>query len=336
MKTVKIPKKTKKKILKHNNPAGHRLVYQHNNLVEARYDLTLQEKRIIVFALSKIKPEDIAFNYVTFDVKELCELCGVEGENYYSDLRRTTKRLRERTMEVMDLDNQILTQVGWIDRIVYNLKKGTISIRFHEFLSGFLLQLKSSFTAIPLSQTLGLSSAYAVRMFEILKQYEKIGSRELTLDEIRAMLGIQKEKFAKYNDFKRFVLDISVREINKKTDIFIDYEEIKDSRKVSSIYFTIQKNKNFGAPKNEQKTKLLEIKNESKEGIKISLAEIGFSRPTIKKFLDNYEEVKISKALAVLKNQVSKGQVLNTKAFFRKALQEDWSLDKYKPKKKDG
>ena len=328
-----IKKKSKKKILKHNSPAGHRLVYQHNNLVEARYDLTLQEKRIIIFALAKIKPEDIAFNYVTFDVKELCSLCGVEGENYYSDLRRTTKRLRERTMEVMDIDNQILTQVGWVDRIVYNLKKGTISIRFHEFLSSFLLQLKSSFTAIPLSQTLGLSSAYAVRMFEVLKQYEKIGSRELTLDEIRSMFGIQKEKFKLFGDFKRFVLDISVREINKKTDIFIDYEEIKDSRKVSSIYFTIQKNKNFGAPKDEQKMKLLEIQNESKEGLKRSLADIGFSRPTIKKVFDTYEDVKILKALAVLKNQVSKGQVLNTKAFFRTALKEGWSLEKYKPKK---
>lgn len=326
-------KKTRKKILKHNNPAGHRLVYQHNNLVEARYDLTLQEKRIIIFALSKIKPEDIAFNYVTFDVKELCELCGVEGENYYSDLRRTTKRLRERTMEVMDIDNQILTQVGWVDRIVYNLKKGTISIRFHEFLSSFLLQLKSSFTAIPLSQTLGLSSVYAVRMFEILKQYERVGSRELTLDEMRSMLGIQKEKFKNYGDFKKRVIEISVREINKKTDIFIDYEEIKDSRKVSSLYFSIQKNKNFGAPKDEQQIKLLEIKNETKEGLNKSLSDIGFSRPTIIKFFREYDELKIAKALAVLKYQASKGHVLNTKGFFRTALKEDWSLDKYKKSK---
>lgn len=331
MKTEKTLKTQKKKILKHNNLAGHRLVYQHNNLVEARYDLTLQEKRILLYALSKINPEDIAFKYVTFNIKELCELSGVTGENYYNELRRTTKRLRGRTMEVTDLDNQTLTQVGWVDHIVYNLKNGTISIRFHNFLKSFLLDLKSSFTAIPLSQTLGFSSAYAIRFFEILKQYEKIGTRELTLNEIRSHLGISKEKFSRYNDFKRFVIDISIREINKKTDILIDFSEIKTSRSVTSIAFYIKKNTNFAEKNDGNKQNLLGVKNESREGLKKSLADIGFSRPTITKFFSQHEDVKISKAFSVVRNQISKGQALNPKALFRKALENDWSVEKYTP-----
>lgn len=327
-------KKSKKKVLKHNNSSGHQLVFQHNNLVEARYDLTLQEKRMILIALSKIKPEDIKLGYVSFDVRELCDLCGIVGESAYSELKKVTKRLRERTIEITDLDQKTLTQIGWVDRIVYRNKEGCVDIRFHELLEKFLIELQANFTAIPLSQTLGLSSAYAIRLFELLKQYERIGRREISVEELRSNLGLSKNILIKYNDFKKCVLDISIREINTKTDMFVEFAEIKSSRKITDLIFQIRKNNLLQLEqKKEAKKQLENIIGETKEGMTKRLIELGFSRGTIKKFFEQYEEVKILKALGVVKDQVLKGLANNPKALFRSALANNWAIDKYSQKK---
>ncbi|MBY7013049.1 RepB family plasmid replication initiator protein, partial [Clostridium botulinum] len=83
-------------------------------------------------------------------------------------------------------------------------------------------------------------STYSFRMYELLKQYEKIGYRIITINEIRSMLDIKKNKYPKYANLKQKVIKVSINEINTNTDLFIDYEEVKESRKITSIKFYIK------------------------------------------------------------------------------------------------
>ena len=45
----------------------------------------------------------------------------------------------------------------------------------------YLIQLKSQFTSIELRYAIHLQSVYAMRIYELLKQYRKIGERVLSL-----------------------------------------------------------------------------------------------------------------------------------------------------------
>jgi plasmid replication initiation protein len=74
----------------------------------------------------------------------------------------------------------------------------------------------------------------------MLKQYEKIGSRSFELEELRDLLQIPVKY--KYADIKRKILSIAEGEINTLTDIYIKFEEIKPSRAVTGLNFTICKN----------------------------------------------------------------------------------------------
>jgi plasmid replication initiation protein len=321
-------KKKRKEIF---DPKCNQFIYQHNKLVEAKYSLTVQEKRLILIALSKIKPTDDRFDLFSISIKEIAESYGIKDDpgSLYTEIDKVATRLRSRVLKVKNLERPKDTlTTGWVDYVDYKSKEGIVVLKFSEFLTSYLLQLKSQFTPVSLSQTLNLSSIYAIRMFELLKQYETIGERTFDLENLRETLGISKNKLPNYKNFKQKVLSIAQRELSLKTDIYFDFEEIKTSRKVTSLKFLIRKNTPNTLTKEQKKANKIkeEVKNTEERQ---ELLELGFSNPTIRKFIESYSHERIKTAIHVVLDQIEKGQAKNPKALFQKALKEEWSLDKF-------
>ena len=64
------------------------------------------------------------------------------------------------------------------------------------------------------------------------------------------MLGILPDEYSRINNFKAKVLDLAMSEINEKTDMNVEYTQIKKGRVVSGFQFTIKdKNKKEGEQK---------------------------------------------------------------------------------------
>ncbi|MCR2042680.1 replication initiation protein [Anaerosalibacter massiliensis] len=103
----------------------------------------------------------------------------------------------------------------------------------------YILDLKKNFTRYQIENILQLRSSYSVRIYELLKQYESIEERKINIKDLREYLGIE-EEYERFYDFERSVLKVSKKEINKFTDIKINYEKIKKGRKIIAIKFTIQ------------------------------------------------------------------------------------------------
>jgi hypothetical protein len=61
-------------------------VVKHNDLIQrSRYDLGTQEQKIILYLITKIKPEDSVLKLYEFNIQEFCEVCGIDmesGQNY--------------------------------------------------------------------------------------------------------------------------------------------------------------------------------------------------------------------------------------------------------------
>jgi hypothetical protein len=49
---------------------------------KGRHELSLQEQRCVLYAISKIKPEDAVFQEYTFELKDFYTLCGIEDQSY--------------------------------------------------------------------------------------------------------------------------------------------------------------------------------------------------------------------------------------------------------------
>ena len=324
IKNAQITKKGKRK--KKESPPSV-AIFQHNNLIEARYSLTLQEKRIILWLTSRIQPDDDDFNIHTLSVKEFMDILELKGKANYKELQKITLGLMKKVLVIKEPDKGITTQVAWINYARYEEKEGIIKLSFSSAMKPFLLNLKKTFTAIQMSDLMQLSSIHAIRIYELLKQHERIGERTLTIDEIKECCGI-KGKLSRYSDFEKKVLLISQREINTKSDIKFKFEPIKHVRKFVAIKFLISKNEAYELRSNPELAKQLQDP-ERKPPIFDMLREFGFSIPTVNKLIrENTEEV-IQNAINAVDLQIAKGNVRNTKAMIRTAIKEKWNPDKY-------
>lgn len=214
------------------------LVTKSNMLIEANYKLGAVEQKIILCLASNIQPSDADFKTYTLPIKEFNELLGLKGNHKYTELRQITKELMQKVFEVRI--NKKVIQVAWLSYVAYNESEGTIDIRFDPFLRPYLLELKREFTSYKLENVVKLKSSYAIRIYELLKQYEKLKERTFPLTGLRKILGVE-DIYPAYGNFKQRVLVPAQKELQKKTDINFKIEEIKTGRKVDKVKFVILK-----------------------------------------------------------------------------------------------
>jgi len=214
------------------------MVRKSNFLVEASYKLSTQEQRVILFLASLIKPDDEEFKDYSISVKDFSELVGTNNKRKYADIKEITKKLISRVFSIKTKDDEL--QISWLSSARYVNGEGTVTLSFDQKLKPFLLQLKNRFTTYRLYQVMQLKSSFSIRIYELLKQYQKVGSRVFEISELRGKLGIEDSQYKNFNDFKRFVILVAQEELAAKTDLTFEFEEIKIGRSVGKIRFLIK------------------------------------------------------------------------------------------------
>ncbi|MCD2338640.1 initiator RepB protein [Bacillus cereus] len=221
--------------IKENN-----IVSKSNTLIEANSRLNLVEQKMLLCLASNIEPNDRDFKTYTFPIKQFHDLLGLNGSTKYTELSKITKELLSKVIEIRA--GEELIQVSWLSSAIYNRNKGTIDMRFDPLLKPFLLELSNKFTSYRLANVVKLKSTYAIRIYELLKQYEDLKERTISLENLRYYLDAM-DVYPNYANFKQRVLKPSQKELNQKTDISFEFEEIKLGRKVQKIRFIIRAQK---------------------------------------------------------------------------------------------
>jgi len=219
-------------------------VVKHNKLIQrSRYELSAQEQKIILYLITKIKPEDTELELYEFNIKDFCEVCGINtsGKNYIL-LKEIIFELTSKIIRVT-LENGDETVVRWIERPFINHRSGIIKIKLDELMRPYLLQLQEHFTQYNLYYTLAMKGKYSIRIYELLKSYEYLSECTFGLEELKKMLSA--EKYEMYKDFRVNVLDMAIKEINDFGDISVTYTIEKSGRKVDKINFKITPKKDI-------------------------------------------------------------------------------------------
>lgn len=300
-------------------------VIKSNALIEARYRLSLQESHVILWLLTQIRHDDEDFKPHKLDIIDFAKMLQVKSGNQYKELRKITKHLMQRIIEIYEPEAQEFIQVAWLSSARYQKKKGCVLLRFDPGLKPYLLQLKNYFTKIDIVDTLKLKSIYSIRIFELLLQYISLGVRNTTLSDLRGYCGIEDNEYELYAHLKSRIIERAKTEINSKTEYEVDYAEIKESRKVVSLEWTIKKKNLFIDDK-------LEKEYRSEASLSDALFEYGFSKSIAKRLLQNHEEDVIKNALRAVNIQVERNHVKNPKAMLQTAIKEKWHPEVFKKK----
>jgi plasmid replication initiation protein len=241
-------------------PVKRDLVVSSNDLLEAKYDLTLWQKRVFMYMVSRIGRDDVDFNMQRIYISDLRNFFGEKGGGKeYEVIRRIPGELFEKEMRIPYMSEmghkrwlrkRILTEITEPDD--NEEENNYIEMRFHSDLKPYLLELSSRFSKYDIRNILNLGSVYSFRMFEILKSrhellkskkavYNGATSIELVLEELKEILNVD-EKYKLYGDFKRYVLDKASDELAKYCDIKFVVEERKQGKRVSSLVFYVSDN----------------------------------------------------------------------------------------------
>ena len=238
-------KKDQIKELEHLSMYREYKVVKANALVQkSRFNLTMQEQKIILYLISKIKPQDMELEEHIFQIKDFCKLCGLDSDSgaNYSYIKKTLKGLRDKSIWVT-LDDGYESTLSWMDYVKLGIKSGAVIIKISNMMKPYLLELQQHFTQYEILYILAMKSQYSIRLYELLKSYEYKHKLIINIDDLKRKLFA--EKYDRFPDFRRKVLDISMREINELSDIFVDYTPIKESRSYAKIEFTIKLKKNI-------------------------------------------------------------------------------------------
>jgi len=219
----------------------NKMVRKSNSLIEASYKLSAVEQKIILFLASTIKREDKDFKPYPIRFKDFQGFIGNKSV-HYDRIEKMVLKLKGKNLKVIYPNEEGKTttlNISWLSSSEYVEGSGVVNLCFDPKLKSFFLQLKNSFTNYRLKNVVQLKSQFSIRLYELLKQYEKIGLRLFDVADLRSILGIRKNQYKLYADFKRKVILTAQEELAEKTDISFEIEEIKVGRSVGKIRFFI-------------------------------------------------------------------------------------------------
>lgn len=204
---------------------------------QPRKHLTLQEQRLIAFLVSKIKPTDNIYQEYTISISDYLKICGMTdaGKNY-SAIKEQLKTLRDRSSWIKDGDSESL--VSWLSKVRISPRSGKIAVKFDEDLAQHLIDLRHSFTSYEFLFTLPMRSNYSFTLYEILKSYVSVHTYREETETLKQMLCAS--HYTAFKDFKKRVLDVALREINKNTDLSVTFTTEKKGTRNTAVIFSIK------------------------------------------------------------------------------------------------
>jgi len=228
-------------------------VTKSNTLNEFRpREMTLQELRFFTIYLSKIDPRNESTRVVRFSLFEFQAVMEL-GRLDVQQIRNAVDGLLTKVTGIP------LEDGGFVRFQLFKecrlLKNGEgdwcIEIDAHDRALPLFFDLKSHYFKYDLWNSLRLRSKNQLRMYEVLKQFEKPGRRVLQISELKGLLGINESDYTRFNDFKRDVLDVCQKALAENTDISFIYEPYgKKGRggKILELKFIIEKNRDYQDP----------------------------------------------------------------------------------------
>jgi len=216
-------------------------VFQSNKFTESRQEFSLNEKRIMQFIIAKIKPTDTEFIEYVIPVSEIADMAKIDTKNMYREGKNIMTSMLSKFILLEDKENLRIKGFNYFHHLDYH--NGELTVQLHEYVHHLFLELKKdkiNFTAYELTEFMMLTSTYAQRIYELLKQYNRSKNRERTIEikELRNMLAIEENKYPRFGNFRARVLELSHKLIEENTTLRYKWEAItKRGRKIHAIRF---------------------------------------------------------------------------------------------------
>ena len=315
-------------------------VRKSNQLIEARYRLTLGEQRLILHLCSLIHSSDKDFKSYEIRVKDFAKMFGLEKRNnIYKAVENAAKELAGKRLDISRDGKEIY--VSWLSYVEYVEGSGIVKVEFHRSLKPYLLQLQEygNFTKYQVNHVVSFKSQYSIRLYELLKQKaftaeKRKFSRCFEIESFRSILGIAVNEYEVFSNLRRKVIEPAIEEVSEYTDLEItDVHYGKTGRKVTNITFEVEIRQ-----ADEIQALQLEMEEEPPKEQPHPLVErlinLGFAVETAQRYKTKYGTKRIERNIAYTLAKQQEGAVKDIPAYLNMAIKDDmgggWEVAKTK------
>lgn len=231
------------------------LVVKDNRLIEACYRLDLAEQRLILLAIVRAREAQqkiTADTWLEVSVKDYNDTYDLSRTTGYKLLQTAAASLFNRYVRIT-LKDQITGKnselsTRWVSACLYIEDASLVRIQLASLMIPYISNLECKFTSYQLKNVAQMTSAYAIRLFELMMQYRTIGGRYITIDDLKEYLGATGDGYTRMDNFRNKVIVPAVAQINKFTELDVQFENRKSGRNVIGYDFKVSEKK-VGQPR---------------------------------------------------------------------------------------
>ncbi|HGW8356504.1 TPA: replication initiation protein RepM [Acinetobacter baumannii] len=231
------------------------LVVKDNALINASYNLDLVEQRLILLAIVEARESGKGINAndpLEVHAEGYINQFGVHRNTAYQALKDACNDLFARQFSYQKINergNIENYRSRWVSEIGYVDNEAVVKLIFAPAIVPLITRLEEHFTKYELQQVSNLSSAYAVRLYELLIAWRSTGSTPIIeVSDFRQRIGVLDTEYKRMERFKTSVLELAIKQINEHTDITVKYEQHKRGRSISGFSFTFKQKKKDNPP----------------------------------------------------------------------------------------
>lgn len=225
-------------------------VMKSNALNEAYYDINLVAQRVVMLAIIEARQQGTiikAGGMLRITASDYQKHFECDKTTSYSSLKSACKSLYQAEFLWADKDEKNRTrnhESRFVQRATYCEGGAYVEIMFSNDIIPLITRLETQYTEYEIKQIVDLQSSYALRLFELLMQWKKVGvTPVIKLKNLRSRLGVAEDQYDTMSNFKKRVLDFAVKEINENTDVTVAYEQQKEGRRIIGFVFKFKTKK---------------------------------------------------------------------------------------------
>ena len=222
------------------------LVVKDNALINASYNLEVTEQRLMLLAIINARETGdgiTADSKLKIHASDYIKHFDVDKKTAYEALKNAVDNLFNRQFSFREVrkGTDFIVKSRWVSRIAYATNEATLEITFAPDVVPLILRLEEHFTSYQLKQVTQLTSKYAIRLYEMLIAWREVGKTpQIELLEFRHKIGVEDTEYKDMHNFKKRVLEPSIKQINEHTDITVTYEQHKKGRSISGFSFSFK------------------------------------------------------------------------------------------------
>ena len=205
-------------------------------ITEARSKMSANELKAFYQAVTLIQMDDKDFKEYEISVSDFSKSLNISNDNK-SQIISMCRSLIRQVFEIIQPNGSYLAYTIF-SKIHYLSEEQKIRIKFNDDMKPYLLALKRNFTKIQQVKYIkSFESKYTIRIYALLKDYRKMSQRDINLEALSKMLSLPASITSSYTRLCQRVLSPAMKEINEKSDIFINQIEIigKRGKKITDI-----------------------------------------------------------------------------------------------------